>query len=588
MNKRSHIHKKADSSASNPVRSQLQSRPLIAQAKPQPQKPLTQTQTENQEFQQQKFEATKLELQAKYGTMTPEGQEQLTVLQAKMSGTLQRRLDQASRFGHNFADIPISRNVFSASTAITQKRASQQENRTGLPNDVKEGFENLTGHSMDDVRVHHNSSKPAQLNAFAYTQGTEIYVAPGQKQQVPHEVGHIAQQKEGRVKPTKQVNGMLINDDENLEREADVMATKALQMKGTPMGEASTTLQVKLVNQSAQLATDVVQQNRGAVQQKSQGINSNTTPVQARLILEPGVTPGQTREEIDSFKGLDFLSKHSLIKQIQLSQVNQAVSEVVKDQKDYIYSNDSEGAQQFYKEILKRIQANNQSAVQRGGTGRLFGSQFPSMSNPVMHAQGESSSPNSPQRQSRSTNVVGSMLRNLNPEHPVSEGAQNAITSRIEAVSQVPENPGNINMGRTVELAIFAMNNASDSYQGMRNIVEEKSKEEDKGRNLEEFDQVTKNLATKAAAQIGTGAVISRGLGAIPHPVTRGVSTAFTAAGMLSGYNEVAKMNKFIEKTGAGPQFDKFLEEKNRDFKDQKHKALMESMKEEKDMQSPF
>ncbi|MEH2277910.1 MAG: hypothetical protein V7K40_24780 [Nostoc sp.] len=109
MNKRSHIHKKADSSASNPVRSQLQSRPKITQAKAQPQKPLTQTQTENQEFQQQKLEATKLELQAKYGTITAEGQERLTVLQAKMSGSLHRRLEYASRFGHNFANIPISR-----------------------------------------------------------------------------------------------------------------------------------------------------------------------------------------------------------------------------------------------------------------------------------------------------------------------------------------------------------------------------------------------------------------------------------------------------------------------------------------------
>ncbi len=108
MNKRSHLHKKPDSSASNPVRSQFQSRPNIAQAKPQSSKPLTQTQTENGEFQQQKFEATKLELQAKYGTIMPEGQEQLTVLQAKMSGLLQRRLEQASSKGSNFANIPIS------------------------------------------------------------------------------------------------------------------------------------------------------------------------------------------------------------------------------------------------------------------------------------------------------------------------------------------------------------------------------------------------------------------------------------------------------------------------------------------------
>ncbi|MBW4425358.1 MAG: DUF4157 domain-containing protein [Nostoc desertorum CM1-VF14] len=120
MNKRSHIHKKADSSVSNPVRSQLQSRP-IAQAKLQSDKPLTQTQTENQEFQQHNSEATKLELQAKYGTITPEGQERLTVLQAKMSGTLQKRLEHASSNGRNFANIPISRPGASSQLAVQTK-----------------------------------------------------------------------------------------------------------------------------------------------------------------------------------------------------------------------------------------------------------------------------------------------------------------------------------------------------------------------------------------------------------------------------------------------------------------------------------
>ena len=109
MNKQSHIHKKADSSASNPVRSQLQSRSSIVQAQPQSQKPLSQTETENREFQQHNSEATKLKLQAKHGTITPEREEQLTVLQGKMSGLLQRRLEHASSNRSNFANISISR-----------------------------------------------------------------------------------------------------------------------------------------------------------------------------------------------------------------------------------------------------------------------------------------------------------------------------------------------------------------------------------------------------------------------------------------------------------------------------------------------
>ena len=83
---------------------------------------------------------------------------------------------------------------------------------------------------MDDVSVHYNSSKPAQLQALAYAQGTDIHIAPGQEKHLPHEAWHVAQQKQGRVKPTMQMKvGVPVNDDAGLENEADVMGAKALQ-----------------------------------------------------------------------------------------------------------------------------------------------------------------------------------------------------------------------------------------------------------------------------------------------------------------------------------------------------------------------
>lgn len=101
-------------------------------------------------------------------------------------------------------------------------------NRTGLPDQLKAGVENLSGHSMDDVRVHYNSARPAQLQAFAYAQGTDIHVAPGQEKHLPHEAWHVAQQKQGRVRPTIQRKpGIAVNDDAGLEREADVMGARA-------------------------------------------------------------------------------------------------------------------------------------------------------------------------------------------------------------------------------------------------------------------------------------------------------------------------------------------------------------------------
>jgi hypothetical protein len=97
----------------------------------------------------------------------------------------------------------------------------------GLPTQLQSGVESLSGIAMRDVRVHYNSSKPAQLQAHAYAQGSDIHLAPGQEKHLPHEAWHVVQQKQGRVKPTLQLKGVAINDDSTLEREADVMGGKA-------------------------------------------------------------------------------------------------------------------------------------------------------------------------------------------------------------------------------------------------------------------------------------------------------------------------------------------------------------------------
>ena len=101
-------------------------------------------------------------------------------------------------------------------------------NRTGLPDNLRAGVESLSGMSLDDVKVHYNSPRPAEVQALAYTQGTDIHLAPGEEAHLPHEAWHVVQQKQGRVKPTLQAKGLPINDDAGLEREADVMGQTAL------------------------------------------------------------------------------------------------------------------------------------------------------------------------------------------------------------------------------------------------------------------------------------------------------------------------------------------------------------------------
>jgi hypothetical protein len=144
---------------------------------------------------------------------------------------LQGKFDTAQR--EDIDEDELLQGKFDASTAQREKIPSEggKANLTGMPDNLKSGIESLSGYSMDDVRVHYNSSKPAQLQALAYAQGTDIHVAPGQEQHLPHEAWHVVQQKQGRVQPTMQLQGVNVNDNEGLEKEADVMGGGALRIK---------------------------------------------------------------------------------------------------------------------------------------------------------------------------------------------------------------------------------------------------------------------------------------------------------------------------------------------------------------------
>lgn len=160
---------------------------------------------------------------------------------------------------HNKQHLAFADNrPVAAQTQAIQRAA----NKTGLPDNLKSGIENLSGYSMDDVKVHYNSPKPAQLQAHAYAQGTDIHIASGQERHLPHEAWHVVQQKQGRVKPTMQMKStstshsapVNVNDDAGLEKEADVMGAKALQMKLTSNHNLKSSTQRQT---TFQLATDI-------------------------------------------------------------------------------------------------------------------------------------------------------------------------------------------------------------------------------------------------------------------------------------------------------------------------------------------
>ncbi|MCM1119692.1 MAG: DUF4157 domain-containing protein [bacterium] len=103
-----------------------------------------------------------------------------------------------------------------------KQRGTEGGNTTGIPTQLKRRLEESTSLKLDDVKVHYRSERPATLDALAYTQGTQVYLGPGQERHLPHELGHVVQQKLGMVRAdSRHESGAPLNTDRALERQAD-------------------------------------------------------------------------------------------------------------------------------------------------------------------------------------------------------------------------------------------------------------------------------------------------------------------------------------------------------------------------------
>ncbi|MCC5667909.1 DUF4157 domain-containing protein [Nostoc sp. CHAB 5784] len=205
---------------------------------------------------------------------------------------------------------PIQRHKMSGvSNESIGASEKHKENKTGLPNHLKTAAENYSGYSLDDVKVHYNSPKPAQLQAYAYAQGTNIYVAPGRERDLRHEVGHVIQQKQGRVKPTIQAKGMAINDDLGLEKEADAMALKFMQRREIENYNPST--RVKML--------EVVQQKMAKTVLPTSKLPQHLateTPIVQRMPWTMGFSEGELESEeyadrFQTYAAIHFLDPYN-------------------------------------------------------------------------------------------------------------------------------------------------------------------------------------------------------------------------------------------------------------------------------------
>ncbi len=208
----------------------------------------------------------------------------------------------------------------------------KKENETGMPDGLKCGLENLSGISMDHVKVHYNSPEPAQLNAHAFTQGSDIHVASGQEKHIAHEGWHVVQQAQGRVLPTMQMAGTQINDDAGLEKEADVMGGEAASVGQRVEGGGGHEMRRVSIypkeNKSREVATSVGQkkndegQGFGIVDNRGEENGTGTMPFST---IQRAIEIGAGEKQIDYFS-----------KEIQKNYVDEYRDEVIATLKSWI------------------------------------------------------------------------------------------------------------------------------------------------------------------------------------------------------------------------------------------------------------
>lgn len=172
-----------------------------------------QRQEEAEEEIQAKPEITSLQRRSK-----PEAE-----LQAKL--TLQRR--EAIAGGKASPDLE---------STINLARGRGQPLDAGL----QQSMGQTMGADFSGVRVH-TDTQSNQLNqsiqAKAFTTGQDVFFRQGEynpesrsgQALIAHELTHVVQQKQGRVQPTSSVNEANVNNNPSLEKEADVMGSKAAQ-----------------------------------------------------------------------------------------------------------------------------------------------------------------------------------------------------------------------------------------------------------------------------------------------------------------------------------------------------------------------
>ncbi len=207
-------------------------------------------------------------------------------------------------------------------------------NGGAVPADVMQKMESTLGADFSNVKINTNSSKATDTGALAFTQGNSIDFAPGQfnpnsksgQELLGHELTHVVQQRQGRVKPTASINGMPLNDNAGLEKEADVMGAKA--------ASSSVTSQLKKEGTSPQ-DSNITQAKIGPYKDNYNFASDESQPIQGMVAVDsPNAAHAEGENSVRQNKSSEDLNADE-VETSQLKSTNtETSSNVVQRQED--------------------------------------------------------------------------------------------------------------------------------------------------------------------------------------------------------------------------------------------------------------
>jgi len=176
-----------------------------------------------------------------------------------------------------------------------------------MPAAVQARMERAFAADFSAVRIH-QGAHPLEIGAVAYTEGTDIHMAPGHydplgsrgQELLGHELAHVVQQRQGRVQPSASAQGVAINDDAGLEAEADRAGRRAAtgehiaELGGSGGAAASSTAQRKVI-QRAEVHTQYGTFRDPYFEEKKSAEDNSVEGVDIHLTFTPGAQANATK-----------------------------------------------------------------------------------------------------------------------------------------------------------------------------------------------------------------------------------------------------------------------------------------------------